>query len=630
MDSSSNKYWPLCIYLALALTTLAVYWQVRSHDFIDFDDDHYVTNNTNVQAGLTWKGIKWAFKTTHAWNWHPLVWISHMLDCQLYDLNPAGHHFTNVLFHIANTLLLFLVFRRMTGQLWPSAFVAALFALHPLHVESVAWVAERKDVLSTFFWILTMLLYIRYTRRPRFATYWPVMLCLALGLLAKQMLVTLPFVLLLLDYWPLGRFTLTPQKQRNHKATSGTTSFSRCFVEKLPLLALSVIASLIVFLIQSEATLVKSIPLQYRLGNALLAYAKYITKTFCPINLGILYPHPGAGLPLWQVLTAACLLLCISAAAIHLSRSRRWLIVGWLWYLGTLVPVIGLVQVGLQAMADRYTYVPLIGLFIIVAWGAADLVGKKRYSNIALATGAVTVLLTLTALTWLQLRHWQNSIVLYEHTVAVTANNDILHYNLGQLLYDEGRTDETIEHWRQAIRIKPSQPTIHKNLAILLSRQGKIDQAIEHYRQALKYRPEDNDAHQGLKNLLARRQKLHAAEALHNKGNTLAQQGKLDQAIACYIQAVQLRPAYAAAYNNLGNALFLQAKHEQALANYAKALQLDPNLAGAHYNMAVLLAAQGRTDEAIEEYRKTLKINPNHIDARNALQKLLKTAPILQ
>jgi len=280
MDKPSEKYRVLLVYLALALTTLVVYWQVRNHDFIGFDDDLYVTENKNVQAGLTWRGIKWAFTTSHAYNWHPLTWISHMLDCQLYGLNPAGHHLTNVLFHIANTLLLFAVLKRITASLWRSAFVAALFALHPLHVESVAWVSERKDVLSTFFWILTMWLYIRYTRRPRFTTYLPIMLALALGLMAKQMLVTLPFVLLLLDYWPLKRFTLTPQNHRADEPASRLISFSRCFVEKLPLLALSAVASLLIYLVQSKVALVKQIPITYRFGNALVACAKYITKTF--------------------------------------------------------------------------------------------------------------------------------------------------------------------------------------------------------------------------------------------------------------------------------------------------------------------------------------------------------------
>ena len=631
MKGPSDKQQTIIILLLLAAATLAVYWQARGHDFIAFDDDLYVTENSNVQNGLTWRGIKWAFTTTQAYNWHPLVWLSHMLDFRLYKLNPAGHHFTNVLFHIANTLLLFLVLNRMTGSLWRSGFVAALFALHPLHVESVAWVSERKDVLSTFFWILTMWFYTRYVQRPRFATYQPIMFTLALGLMAKQMLVTLPLVLLLLDYWPLERFTLGRQKRDlgpkdARKGKFGTASFSHCFLEKLPLLALSLVASLIVFLVQSKATLVKStiaIPFGYRVGNAILAYAKYIVKMFWPANLGILYPHPETNLPIWKVLAASVLLLCISIFAIRYFRSRRWLAVGWLWYLGTLVPVIGLVQVGLQAMADRYTYVPLIGLFIIIAWGGAELLAKQRYRSIVLAAGVVTVLSALAVVTWRQVSYWQNSIKLYKHTVAVTANNDILHYNLGMLLLEKGNTEEAIEHWRKAIRIRPGQPTIYKNLAILMSQQGDIEGAIEHYRQVLKLRPRDEGAHKALGSLLA---KLDTAEKLFNRGNTLAEQGELDKAITCYTRLLQLRPGYAAAHNNLGNALYLQGKPEQALAHYSEAVRYDPNLIDAHYNMAMLLARQNKTDQAIKEYRRVLEIDPSHTGARRALQDLLENS----
>lgn len=510
MSKSAKKYLVPCICLALVLATLIVYCRVCNHDFIDFDDDMYITENKNVQNGLTWQNIKWAFTTNHAYNWHPLTWLSHMLDCQLFGLKPAGHHVTNVLFHTANTLLLFLLFKSMTGNLWRSAFVAALFALHPLHVESVSWVSERKDVISTFFWLLTMWFYMRYVRRPKFVTYFPIMLSLALGLMAKQMLVTLPLVLLLLDYWPLERFAWPPSK-RDHKGSSGTASLSRCLVEKLPLLTLSAIASIIVLLVQSKAALVRStmqIPIAYRIGNALLAYTKYIIKMFWPVNLGILYPHPQQNLPIWQALSAGILLLCITALVFLFSRSRRYLLVGWLWYLGTLVPVIGLVQVGLQAMADRYTYVPHIGLFLIVAWAAPDLLQKVKYKNIILATGSAAVLVTLSLLTWLQLSYWKDSITLFKHTVAVTRDNDILHYNLGILFLEEGKTDEAIKHWTEAVKIKPDQPTIHKNLAMLLVRQGKVDQAIEHYRQVLKYKPNDITAYNDLQKLLYIREKI--------------------------------------------------------------------------------------------------------------------------
>ncbi|MGA2171915.1 MAG: tetratricopeptide repeat protein [Sedimentisphaerales bacterium] len=503
MSQTLNKYsLRVLICLVLALATFAVYRQVRNNDFIDFDDDLYVTANDNIQKGPTLETVKWSFTTTHAYNWHPLTWLSHSLDCRCFGLNPAGHHLTSLAFHVANTILLFLVFLQMTGFLWRSAFVAALFALHPLHVESVAWVAERKDVLSTFFWLLTMWLYVRYTKRPGFITYLPIVLAFALGLMAKQMLVTLPFVMLLLDYWPLNRFG---RQQGGGK----TNNVFRCFIEKIPLLVLSFIAALIVLYVQSKATLVRSalqIPIAPRLANALLAYAEYIIKMFYPLNLGVLYPFPLTNPPLWQVLTAGLLLLCATIAVFRFSRNRRWLIVGWLWYLGTLVPVIGIVQVGLQAMADRYTYVPLIGLFLIIAWGGAELTEKLIYRNVVLSISAVIILISLSVISYRQVSYWKDSITLFKHTAAVTKDNDIMHFNLGRLLLKQGDTGQAIYHWTEAVRIKPDQPTIHRGLAVLFTRQGDINRAIYHYRQVLIYRPDDEFARDNLQKLLAIRE----------------------------------------------------------------------------------------------------------------------------
>jgi tetratricopeptide (TPR) repeat protein len=499
MSRQAVKYIPLLICLAIVLATVAVYHPVRNNDFIDFDDPQYVVENKNIQNGLTPEAIKWAFTTTHAYNWHPVTWLSHLLDCRLFGLNPAGHHLTSVVFHMANALLLFAVLRRMTGATWRSAFVAALFALHPLHVESVAWVSERKDVLSTFFWLLTMWFYVGYTRQPKPVAYLLVVAAFALGLMAKQMLVTLPLVLLLLDYWPLGRFA---GWQKNSQVEN---TFGRCFAEKLPLLALSAAASIIVLYVQSKAALVRSvhqIPIGFRFANALLAYVRYIGKMFWPVNLGILYPYPLTEPPLWRFAAAGLLLLGVTAAVFRFSRNRRWLVVGWLWYLGTLVPVIGMVQVGLQAMADRYSYVPLIGLFIIIAWAAPELTERLRYREIVLTVSAVAVLAVLSVLACRQVSFWKDSITLFAHTVAVTKGNDIMHYNLGRLLLDRGDTEGAIYHWAEAVRIKPDQPTIHKNLAVLFIRQGDTDRAIYHYRQALIYRPDDAFTRDELQKLL--------------------------------------------------------------------------------------------------------------------------------
>lgn len=491
MNRSPAGKWSVLLGFALAIITLTAYWHVANNGFIDFDDPLYVTANNNIRAGFSLDSLKWAFTTNQAYNWHPLVWLSLMLDYKMFGLNPAGCHLTNLVFHVANTLLLFYILRLMTGALWRSALVAALFALHPLHVESVAWVSERKDVLSAFFWFLTMWFYFCYTQRPSFASYIPVFIALALGLMAKQMLVTLPFVLLLLDFWPLNRIF--------------NRQFLRSLYEKIPLFILSIIASIIVLYVQSGATLVRGMhqfPLGFRLENVLLAYAGYILKMFYPLNLGILYPCPLTDPPVWQVAAAAIILLFITIAVFRFSRGRPWLVVGWLWFFGTLVPVIGLVQVGLQSMADRYTYIPLIGLFIIIAWGVAEIAEKIKCPTTVLTALAVIVLSFLFILTYRQVSFWKDSITLFEHTVAVTKNNDILHYNLGWLYLRKSDPDMAITHWSEAVRIKPDQPTIHKNLAALLAQKGDITQAIVHYRQALVYKPDDPQTQENLQKLL--------------------------------------------------------------------------------------------------------------------------------
>jgi hypothetical protein len=403
MGKTSDKYWSLCIYLTLALATLAVFWQVLGHDFVNYDDPDYVYRNPNVQSGITLSSIKWAFTTGHAANWHPLTWLSHMLDWQLFGDNPGWHHLTNLFLHIANTLLLFAVLKRMTNALWRSAFVAAAFALHPLHVESVAWVAERKDVLSTLFWMLTIAAYLRYLERPGTGRYLLTLLIFALGLMAKPMLVTLPFVLLLLDYWPLGRFqfgqivkSVGQQSRKSLNAFSHWKLSRHLLLEKVPLFALSAISSIVTFLVQRTAgavTSVETLPLKLRIANTFVSYLTYIQKMVWPSRLAMFYPYPDKTDLIWQTVVFALLLLIISLGVIWLMRRRRYLLTGWLWYLGTLVPVIGLVQVGDQALADRYTYVPLTGLFIIIAWGVPDLIAKWRFRKHALAASAIAVLL---------------------------------------------------------------------------------------------------------------------------------------------------------------------------------------------------------------------------------------------
>ena len=439
----------ICIFLAVS--TFAVYSQVQDHEFINYDDDKYVTNNEYVKAGFTRDSVGWALTTSYNSNWHPMTWLSHMLDAQLFGPNSKGHHLTNLLFHIANVLLLFLVLLRMTGALWQSGFVAALFALHPLNVESVAWVAERKNVLSTFFWLLTMWAYIRYAQKTNLKRYSLVILFFAMGLMSKPMLVTLPFVLLLLDYWPLRRL----QSDRR-------TAISRLVYEKIPLLVLvagSVVTTLTVQKMGGALGSLNAFPIQERVINALVSYWLYLQKMIWPGGLAIFYAHPENTLSVWKGLATAALLALVTTAAIRLARRAPYFAVGWFWYLGTLIPVIQLVQTGSIAMADRYAYVPLIGIFIIIAWGLPELLAKWRLRSRILTIAAGIWISTLMLMTWNQVSHWKNSITIFSHAIEVTDIEypDFLlaHNNLANALLAEGRTGKAISHYKMAINLMP-------------------------------------------------------------------------------------------------------------------------------------------------------------------------------
>ncbi|MBC8393806.1 MAG: tetratricopeptide repeat protein, partial [Deltaproteobacteria bacterium] len=511
----------VCLFLVIAILT--VYWQVQNYDFVNYDDDHYVYENRHVQEGLTLKSVTWAFTTIHVSNWHPLTWLSHMLDYQLYGMNPGRHHLTNLFLHIANTLLLFFVFRKMTGGLWQSAFIAALFALHPLHVESVAWVSERKDVLSTFFWMLTMWSYLWYVGHLLVYRYILVVLFFALGLMSKPMLVTLPFVLLLLDFYPLNRFKFQPSDgSANSQQRSNTL---RLILEKIPLFVLVAMSSAITFYAQKHGGAVKSLdffPLKARVANALVSYVKYIGKMVYPSKLAVLYPHPGM-LPWWKIAGACLLLVSISFLAIRVVKQSPYFVVGWLWYLGTLVPVIGLVQVGIQSMADRYTYVPLIGIFIIIVWGIPELVAQWRYRKIWLATLATIILATLMAVTWKQVGYWGNSVALFEHTLKITSNNDVAHYNLGIALNKQGRTEEAIENFIKTLQLNPRYINAYNNLGVALVQTGKTDEALIYLQKALQIDPDTTDTH------------INLGIALFSKGRT-------EDAITHFRQAHRIKP----------------------------------------------------------------------------------------
>ena len=522
----------VCLFLVLA--TLTVYWQVRNYSFVVYDDGLYITDNQHVRAGLNIENIFWAFSNTCSSNWHPLTWISHMLDVQLYGMNPGSHHMTNVLFHIVNSMLLFIVFKRMTGRIWQSGLIAVLFALHPLHVESVAWVAERKDVLSTFFWMLTMYSYVLYAEYPGIKRYLSVLLFFLLGLMAKPMLVTLPFVLLLLDYWPLRRFQFSQSGDDNINSNRCSDAIKLIY-EKTPFFALSVASSIITFLAQkNEGTVgsLESFPIAVRFSNAFVSYVKYIVKLIWPFHLSVFYPHPGK-LPGWQVAGACILLIAISLLAIRASKKQPWFAVGWIWYIGTLIPVIGIVQVGLQAMADRYTYVPLIGLFIIIAWGVPELITELHHKWLAFTIVAAIILSTLMAATWLQVGYWANSITLFKHALDVTNNSYLAHNAFGNALTIQGKLDEAVIHYSEAIRIRPIYANAHYNMGHTQAKQGYRREAIEHFRKAIQIKPDYAEAHNYL-------------------GYELAHLGKSKEAIEHFHKALQIKPDYAAAHYNLG------------------------------------------------------------------------------
>jgi tetratricopeptide (TPR) repeat protein len=473
-----------------------VFGETLRHPSINFDDPGYVFENPKINTGLTSTGILWAFTHSCMQNWHPVTWISHMLDCQLFGLNAGGHHFTNVLLHTIAVILLFLVFQKMTGALWRSAFVAALFAIHPLRVESVAWIAERKDVLSGVFFMLTLGAYVWYVRKPASRRYVIVALVFALGLMAKPMLVTLPLVLLLLDYWPLERFayissTVSKPKTATARWSSQKSIVTQLILEKVPLLALSAASSIITPLAQRRATVsVEFLPLWWRIKNALVSYVVYIWQMICPTGLALVYPHPEYRLSFWEVAGAIAFLAAVTAVVLAFGKTHRYLITGWFWYLGMLVPAIGIMQVGPQARADRYTYLPQIGLYLIATWTIADLSVTWRYRRQLLVATAVVVIAALAWFAWIQNTYWRDSETLWTHTLAVTSHNDVAHAHLAELLLKHDRVDEAISHSEEALRIHPRYFPAHDTLVEGLLRRGRVCEAVAHLKESLKINPD--------------------------------------------------------------------------------------------------------------------------------------------
>ena len=558
------------VCLLLAAITFAVFGQTVHHEFIDLDDGAYVYVNPVVAGGLTFKGIVWAF-SCHASNWHPLTWISHMLDCQLYGLHPAGHHLTNVILHTATVIALFLVLRQMTGALWRSAFVAAVFAIHPLRVESVAWVAERKDVLSGLFFMLTLAAYVRYARRPRsLIRYGVVMVLFALGLMCKPMLVTLPVVLLLLDYWPLQRM--------------GPGKLAGLVLEKAPLLALSAGSCVVTLLAQNQAIRSsEAFALPLRLVNALVTCMVYLGQMVYPAGLIVVYPYPHNGLPWWEVALAGLLLAGISAFAWRERRRQPWALVGWLWYLIMLLPVAGIVQVGVQAHADRYTYLPQIGMYVAVTW----LVAQWRVSRAVVGRVMAGVVAVLMVCAWKQASYWNNNVTMWTHMLSCNPRNAMANYLLGNALARQGRLGEATAHYQMALQLRPDFTEACNNLGNVFMQQGKVEDAIVQFQKALQFDPAN-------------------AEALINLGSVLQQKGRLDEAISRFQKALQLRPDYAQGRNNLAGALLQAGRPHEALLQFQQAVELAPADPRIKNNLAWFLATSA--DASLRDGNKAAEL----------------------
>ena len=651
--------WDLWIVLLLLIAIAIVYGQVFDHDFLNYDDPKYVSGNAHVRGGLTGSGMAWAFGSAHDGNWIPLTWLSHMLDCQLFGLRSGPQHLTNVVLHAANSILLFFLFMRLTKARWPSAFVAFTFALHPLHVESVAWIAERKDVLSTLFFLLAIWAYLNYVERPGLRRYAIVAALFCCGLMSKPMVVTLPFVLLLLDFWPLRR---------------------RAILEKAPLLVLAAAASAIAFLAQQQTGAVAAIdviPAGLRLANAIVSYIAYIFSFLWPSGLAVLYPYP-AEIAVWEWAGAAVLVAGLTVAAVWWSKRRPYFTVGWFWFLGTLLPVIGLIQVGVQSRADRYMYIPMIGLTIVVAWGASEF-GVRRFKNV-LAYAATAICTAWAVVAWISVQYWENSMRLFEHALEVTNGNFVAHNNLADEFMRKGRNQDAIVQFTAASRIRPNDATVLDNLGVAFETAGRpaeavpvlnkaiqiapayykahvdlgsalmatdhVEDAVSQFEQALRTKRDDPQANYALGGALmvlgrVEEARPHLLAALpkvqeevrntpeepnghYNLGRLYVTLGRIDEAIPEFSEAVRLAPGDAQAHLNLGLALAERGRKPEALDQFAAAVRIDPGYVNARLNLARTLADLGRDEQSVRAYQEILQSNPNLEEARREMEQILR------
>jgi tetratricopeptide (TPR) repeat protein len=631
------------IGLFLVLATLALYVQVGRHDFVYYDDPRYVTENPHISGGLSPEAVRWAFSIGYAGNWHPVTWISHMADISLFGQNAGAHHLMSVAYHLANVILLFSALTLMTGSLWRSAFVAAIFALHPLQVESVAWVAERKNVLSTLFWLLTLVCYLRYVQYRSRRWYLLAIGSFCLGLMSKPMIVTLPFCLLLLDYWPLGRWQRKASlaspgnRKKPTKQIRKDLSPGDLIREKIPFLVLSAASIVVTYVAQSRERAVigfDGFPTFMRVANAVVSYVTYLHQFLWPRGLAVFYPHPSIFVP-WQVFLDFVLLLVITILVIRGAARHPYLPVGWFWFFGTLAPVIGLVQVGMQSRADRYMYVPMIGLCILAAWGVPDLLRHFQFSRkSALGIAAGAVLGGCLVTTWMQLQHWKNTWTLFTHALDVTVGNYVAHSAIGSEFVRQGRIDEAVTHYSEALRLWPGYFVVHNNLGIILAQRGRTHEAIDHYLASLRFNPRSAETHVNLGSALldvgetekalehfreAVRLDPNSAGAYNGLGIAQSNLGQWQEALSSLTQAVHLRPESAGIWSDLGNAYSRSGQINEAVQCLEKSLQLGPKNAQTHYNLGVALAIAGRTSDAIAHYQEAVQIRPDYADAYNNL-----------
>jgi protein O-mannosyl-transferase len=608
-----HKRLPWILGGAIFLVTWLIFWPTLGHQFVNWDDDKYVVENPHVIAGLGWESLWWALTTGHASNWHPLTWVSHMVDCQLWGLNPLGHHAGNVVIHSLNVVLLFCVLRSLTRATWRSALVTALFAWHPLHVESVAWISERKDLLCTFWAILAVWAYVTFTRKKtgpaRALTYSMSLVFFAAGLLSKPMVVTLPFILMLLDYWPLRRI----------KVGDEARGILSKFGEKIPFLILSVASSTITYFVQQRGGAVASlevIPLGTRFSNAIFSYVAYIEKAFWPHKLCAFYPYAFEFDP-WQVAAAFAFLAAVTVAAVHLREQFPYFLVGWFWFIGTLIPVIGLIQVGEQAMADRYTYIPIVGLFVVTSWFAAQLVAAFSRTRIAVVASSILVLLACAVVTQKQLRYWENGVQLFTRAIAVTKKNATAHHNLG-LALTASDPKAAVRHFETALQINPNFGLAHNNLGAALIQLGRNEEAITHYQMALQTNPKDAEAHFNLANALNPGFRSETAKFSERRFSS----EDIARSETHYLAALRFAPDYVNAYINLGNLKAAQADYEAACVRYRQALEVSRFSAKARLNLANALIRLGRPAEAIAELEELHEFQPQDLDVQLRLANL--------